>query len=335
MGLKKFIYNSIMISLPKNIIQFLLGIVLFTIIFGHFDTIKAVIGLVAFVATYSCVYIFNDIFDIEEDKKDKEKLEWKIIASGELGIDKAVTILIAMLLLGLSLSTFLSLWFFAMMLLLLFLNLLHSSPFTKFKKSLYKTSINMTLIEFIKYSTGWFALTNNISHFPVWFILTLSSAYTFSYITYKFKLDIKWVKNNKVVAGSIALLTMGSYIISLLVYTFPVSMIILFIAPVIVLLISKLFSWEGRMKNMLFIEYVLLPLLLISLLILTNPVVKSMNEKLVESIDSYKELASNAMPSIIVKPLENITSTIKAYESLDDIEEKINTTFSKLPELFS
>ena len=327
MKYKAIVYNSITVSLPKNIIQFLVGIVLYWIIIGPFNYIKAFIGLVAFLITYSSVYIMNDIIDYEEDRKDKLKKEWKIIANGTISIKDAVALLVFMLVVGFSLSLIVGVRFTIAMILLIFLNFLHSSPFTKFKKRIKRTVVNMTTIEFIKYSSGWFALTTNISYFPFWLILCLALAYTFSYITYKFKLDISWVKKHRLLFSFMLSLASLSYILSLMMYDFPVSLLILLIFPVAIFMLAKRFKWEARMKNMLFLEYILLPIIIISFLVLMNPAINSMNESLHKNIVAYKDALISKIPRSLISPVENISEEIKnRYKTLDDIKNDINST---------
>ena len=90
MNWKLFVYNSIIMSVPKNIVQFLVGFILFTMLFGFADFVLMLFGLAGFILTYSSVYLLNDIKDVEEDRKDPMKLKWKMIANGALSIRKAI-----------------------------------------------------------------------------------------------------------------------------------------------------------------------------------------------------------------------------------------------------
>lgn len=185
--MKRLIFNSITLSLPKNIVQFSLGVILFRFLIGVPDVYITLLSLSAFVIAYSAVYVYNDLADCHEDKKDREKLRWKLVAGGMLSEPQAKILALILAFTGIALSLMISRWFFAMVLAMLFLNFLHSSPYTRFKSGLKRTAINMTAIEFLKYSCGWFALTSDLAKFPFWLILTFSLVYTISYLIYKFK----------------------------------------------------------------------------------------------------------------------------------------------------
>ena len=236
---RNLIYNSVTVSLPKNMIQFLLGIVLYWIIVGTPEFRVAAFAFAAFAVAYSSVYLFNDAVDADEDKKDSDKSRWKPVASGAISKRAAMYSAILLCITGLSLSLFVNRWFFALNLVLIFLNFLHSSPQTRFKKSMKKSAVNMTLIESIKFSLGWFALTSNISLFPFWIILGLALAYTISYIFYKFKLDKSEIKKHKMLFASMGMTLFASYTLSLFFYEFPLSLMMLIFLPAALLLFIK------------------------------------------------------------------------------------------------
>ena len=83
---------------------------------------------------------------------------------------------------GLLLASLVSGWYLNILVLILFLNLLHSHPRIKLKKRLIPTTVNMTIIEFFKYSMGWFAFTGDLTRFPFWIILTFAVVYSAIYI---------------------------------------------------------------------------------------------------------------------------------------------------------
>src|SRR4030042_4040910 len=84
MDLKNVLYNSVTVSLPKNIIQFFLGFVLYWLIFGAFDAAVLMIALAGFLLSYSSIYFLNDIVDFEDDRHDKDKMGWKLVAKGAM-----------------------------------------------------------------------------------------------------------------------------------------------------------------------------------------------------------------------------------------------------------
>jgi 4-hydroxybenzoate polyprenyltransferase len=269
--------------------------------------------------------------DFKEDRKDKEKAKWKFVAGGILTPRTANTLAIIFLISGLSVSFFVNKWFFLIMVTLIFLNFLHSLPLTKFKKNLNKTSINITVIEFLKYSCGWFALTSNLYLLPFWLILTFSIVYTTSYIIYKFKFKGKIIRKNKRVFFILGMLGGISYFISLIEYGFPLSMLLLFIIPFTTLIVFKQTKFNmHKINNMFVIEYLLLPLVIICFLMLNIPIIAEANEQIADNIDSYTEKISEEIPDSIVNPLKNISEKFEKYKSLDDIEREINSSLKTL-----
>jgi len=327
----KIFFNSITISLPKNVIQFLLGIILYWLIIDVPNTYTTLFALAGFIITYSSVYLFNDIFDHKEDVSDKEKMKWKLIASGHLKKNTAWAITSLLIICGLSISFLVSRWFFLMMVILLFLNLLHSSPWTRLKKRLYITSVNMTIIEFLKYSCGWFALTTNIAKFPFWLILAFSLVYTASYIIYKFRFKGHNIRSNRKLFIGFGVLGIVSYAISFMLYGFPLSMIFLVAIPVGILLLLKYMNVKiHKISNMLIIEYMLLPVVIISFIMLTIPFIDNTNDMIAKNIGNYTEIIKGKIPPDIMKPLKNISDSLEGYETLEDIERNINRSIENM-----
>jgi 4-hydroxybenzoate polyprenyltransferase len=328
MNLRNLLYNSITISLPKNAVQFFLGTVLFWLIMGIPNPVATVAALTGFLLTYSSVYLLNDIVDHKEDMKNREKLKWKLVAGKMIGIRKALILSMILLFSGLSVSLYVSRWFFIIMLLLIFLNSLHSSPWTRFKRSLPKTSVNMTAIQFLKFSTGWFALTSNISEFPFWLILGFSIVYTTSYVIYKFGFRGKTIKSRRGFFWTLGIIGGASYFISFIVYGLPLSLIFLVLIPTIILLFFKRIKWKcHKITNMIILEYLLLPIIIVSfLVVLLNPALAKVNYQIAKDIENYTEDISDALPQTVTEPIKNISDELKKYQNLEDIEETLNST---------
>ncbi len=329
MRIDKVMFNSITASMPKNMIQFASGVLLFCLITGTLNISAAIIAMVAFVVTYSSVYMYNDILDYKIDRKDEEKLKWKPIASGDLSVKKAKYMTIFFVVAGLSLSLFVNKWFLLIMIILLFLNFLHSSPKTRFRKSVTKTSINMTVIEFLKYSTGWFALTSNISQFPFWLVLSVSFIYTTGYMLYKFRFKGSEIRNKKTLFWIFGAISGFSYGISIFLYGFPLSLLILITIAVSIFILFrhvKLVSY--RTKNMMFVGYILLLIFMTSFLILMVPVVAEINDNMANEIQTQMEKFSDSVP----KNIYIMKDPIRKYETLDEIEEEIKTSFKNMTE---
>jgi 4-hydroxybenzoate polyprenyltransferase len=71
--LKKILYNSVTVNLPKNIFQLMLGVILFVVVFGYPDITKLLMAIAGLGLAYSSVYIYNDIIDRDEDRHDPQK----------------------------------------------------------------------------------------------------------------------------------------------------------------------------------------------------------------------------------------------------------------------
>jgi 4-hydroxybenzoate polyprenyltransferase len=271
------------------------------------------------------------VVDCNEDKKDREKIKWKIVAGGMLSATQAKTLTVVFASTGLFLSFMVNKWFFLIILAMLLLNFLHSSPQTKFKKSMRKTAVNMTAIEFLKYSCGWFALTTDISRFPFWMMMTFAVVYMASYLIYKFKFKGSIIKSNKKMFLAIGIFGGLSYFVSFIQYGFPLSMTLLVVIPLSILLFLKQIEIEfHRINNMIIIEYLLLPLVIISFVILMVPVVGQANENMVTTIGTYKEMAIKEMPEDIKKSVDNITDELKKYRTIEDIENGIKTNIENI-----
>jgi 4-hydroxybenzoate polyprenyltransferase len=331
MKFKSLIFNSVTISLPKNIVQFSLGVIFYWILIGVPDAFLTLLSLAGFLVAYSSVYLYNDVVDRAEDKADSEKIKWKIVAGKMLTVGQAKILTIAFAVGGLFLSFMVNKWFFLVVLAMLSLNLLHSSPYTKFKKGIRKTAVNMTAIEFLKYSCGWIALTSDISKFPFWIIMTFSVVYMASYLIYKFKFKGSIIRNNKKLFFAIGGFVVFSYAVSFLQYGFPLSMTLLVVIPLSVLLFLKQIEIEfHKINNMLVIEYLLLPLLIISFVILMIPIVGQVNEKMTNTIDTYKESVVRELPPNVLNSVDNISGELEKYKTIEDIGNRIKTNIENI-----
>jgi len=322
--MKAIIFNSITISLPKNIVQFSLGVLLYWFMIGVPDVYVTIVALLGFLLAYSSVYLYNDAIDYEEDKKDNEKLKWKLVASDHLSVRSAKMIALVFAVTGLTVSLFIGRWFFIINAGMLFFNFLHSHPRIRFKKQLKKTAVNMTIIEFLKFSCGWFALTSNLTKFPFWLIVAFSAVYTSSYLIYKFGFRGKIIRSNKKLFTGLAAVGVFSYVLSFLMYGFPLSMILLIIIPLFIIMLFKWMDIEfHRINNMIVIEYLLLPIVIISFILLSVPVFGQTNQAIAKFIENCTEKLIDEVPDNIKKPMENLTEEVKKYGSLEDFEEDL------------
>lgn len=316
---RDLLYNSVTVNLPKNMIQFSLGAVLFWFTFGGFRPVLFAVSLVGFLLTYFSVYLLNDIVDYKEDKKDPEKSKWKLIATGKLSIENATSLHVLFLVSGIVISLFVGRWFTLILLGMVFLNFLHSSNFIKFKKSVPKTAVNMTAIEFLKYSAGWFAFTSDLSRFPFWLLLCFSVAYVGIYMCYKFKFNRKLISTNRAVFIIIGIVFVASYGISFVAYSFSLPLVLMFLFVAVLAVFMKYFRvLEYKMKKLFIVEYMVLIIVIICFLLLANPSLARLNENLTDIVGNYKDAAINIIPSEIANGVR-----MDGYENLEDIERAI------------
>jgi 4-hydroxybenzoate polyprenyltransferase len=325
MSYKKYLYNSITLNIPKNAFQFAIGAVLYLFIFGIINIAALLIGCAGFLAAYSSVYLLNDLNDVEEDKKDKEKIRWKLVANGQLSVRTAKILMYAFAATGFLLSFIVSKWFFLLVLGTVLLNVLHSWKHTRLKRSKWKTSVNMTGIEFLKYSSGWFALSSNISKFPFWLILTFSTAYVIFYFAYKLKLNETVMKNNLSVFVPLLFTLAFSFFASIFLYSFPLSVIIITISMSSIFFLLRYTNiWAySRIKDLNVLMNLVLIVPILSFLLMLNPVMAGLNEKVNATINDYGSQVNEKLPENLKEGVSTINEKMEKYSSLDEIEKDL------------
>lgn len=324
MAMKSFLYNSVTVSMPKNAVQFMLGVVLFWLVYGSLDFATASVAMAAFLMAYSSVYFFNDIVDCEEDEHDPEKMEWKLVANGKISKRGAGIAGLVFLFAGLALASTINGWFLLMMVVLVFLNFLHSSPYTKLKKSMPIVTVNITAIEFLKYSSGWFALTSSLTTFPFWIILTFSLIYSAMYLVYKSRFRGKEIISNKSVIVPLGLASAFSYLVSILLYDFALPMIFLLAMS---LALAK-FSIGKRLQFMkwLWVEFAILPMIVLAFLMLSIPPIAQANSNITSTIGQYKQIVYQELPGSVADGLKNLSES--RYETLEEVQDAINQSLN-------
>jgi 4-hydroxybenzoate polyprenyltransferase len=317
---RNIFYNSVTVSLPKNTIQFFLGFVLYLLTFGGVDPVSIGVALCAFLLTYSTVYFFNDIVDCEEDIKDDDKREWKLIASGSMSRRTAGIAAFLCMVAGLYLSALVSGWFLLIMMALLLLNFLHSSPYIRLKKKITTTAANMTAIEFLKYSSGWFAFTTDLSSFPFWIIMLFAVVYSGIYLVYKFRFKGNVIKSKKWLFTILGTLAFFSYTFSLVFYDFALSLIILLALSLALAFFSM--GRKLRFMNWLYVEFIIMPAVIAAFLLVSIPIAAEANQDIAAKIDHYKDTVYKKLPEDVAEGIKNLSEP--PYESLEDVVDAIN-----------
>jgi len=317
---RSLVYNSVTVSLPKNAVQFMLGVVLFWLVTGSFSAPVVLAALSAFLLAYSSVYLFNDIADFEDDRKDGDKRVWKLVASGMLSKRGAAALGAALLLSGGWLAGMVNGWFLALIVALVFLNFLHSSPQVRLKKRKATTAVNMTAIEFLKYSSGWFALTPDLVTFPFWLIMCFSLIYTAIYMAYKLRFKGSVIREHKAILYPLGAGVVFSFVASLVLY--PYALPLLFLLGVSLLMAKASIGRKLRFMNWLWVEFAILPLILVAFLMLAVQPIAEANDNLTATICACKESIYQNLPEGIAEDLSGLEEPM--YSSLDEFQEVMN-----------
>lgn len=305
--------------MPKNIVQYLIGFGFYVLVFGSFDPIKLVLGLLSFIITYSAIYPYNDLMDYESDKKDKFKRVYKALARGDINYKDSATLVFGLPVIGLLIASFVSSWYMMLLIGLLLLNFLYSAPQVRLKKKMGYALTSMFLMQFIKFSLGWFTFTTEVTRLPVWVINTLSFAYLFSYFMYKKNvLNMKKTfKMNKSVLIPLSIATIGSYIISIMIY--PYKMPLLLIVPLVFLILTMRKQKDIVVKTFKLanITIWIMGAIFVMLLLLNIPVIGMINDNASQFFDDIGALTLQNASKGAYNVICSINQTLYNYPIRD------------------
>lgn len=219
--------NLLVLNSIKNLSQFAVGFCLAVAIFGYaFSIQKVLLAASGLLLTYSAAYIYNDLTDFPEDSKDPLKLKFKPIARGDLSIKTAKLLMYVFLIFGLAFSFLASRQFLFIIILMLAINFLYTSPRTRFRNSAVGFPVSIFLLELLKFASGWLAYSSSLNAFPFAFASSMALIYVPFVHSYKKKIIgfLSFLSNYKVLFAGIAGFLL--FIISLLTYGFKFQMII-------------------------------------------------------------------------------------------------------------
>ncbi|MGD9395418.1 MAG: UbiA family prenyltransferase [Candidatus Thorarchaeota archaeon] len=194
-------FRNLTDNIPKNIGLYSVGVMLLLLFRVSIDPLQILLGLVAFSVSYSSIYVLNDLYDIEDDKRDDKKALRKPLAHGAIDKKEAMTIFVSLLFLGLLLSIFLNLLFFCAILSMILINLIYSVPWTNirnqsledvYSKSLKHTTLGLPLVflmQLLKIVLPW-TISPEVMRFPVLFAVGFSLLYVILFKGYKEYLTI-------------------------------------------------------------------------------------------------------------------------------------------------
>ncbi len=300
------LYNPI-----KNSFQFIMGSVLYFSVFNVFDPARFVFGLLGFVIAYQSVYQYNDLMDYKEDVKDEIRKRNKPLARSEFTREYVESFSYILTIVGMSLCFLVNVYFGLLVAFTLFLNFLHSVPFLRLKNTKLVVP-NLFVIEFLKYSLGWFALSITLNNFPYVFMSFLSLLYVGCYIFWKNDIRKNVFQNMtlKIIFTGVVML----YLISLVIYTFKLPLIIPI--PISIINMVIIFNWVNlndvfekiRVSNILI--YMMMFTIVISMVLLSDPVVAELNDGIAARIDTVKENITNTIPNGIKNDIESLDERI-------------------------
>jgi 4-hydroxybenzoate polyprenyltransferase len=198
---KVLLFRNLIDNIPKNIGLYSVGVMLLLLFRFTIDLLQLLTGLLAFLLSYSSIYILNDIFDTEEDRTDEKKIQRKPIALGVVNRREALAICISFLILGLLLSILLNFVFFCVAGSLVAINIFYSLQLTTIRnqnmddaspRRLKHTTFGLSLIllmQSLKIFLPW-TFSTHIVQFPVLFVIGFSIIYVILFKGYKEYLTI-------------------------------------------------------------------------------------------------------------------------------------------------
>ena len=190
------LFRNLIDNVPKNIGLYSVGVMLLFLFRVPINSLQLLLGLLAFLVSYSSIYVLNDLYDIEDDKIDEKKILRKPLAQGAVNRSEAVKIFISFLILGLLLSLFINLLFLCVVTSLVFINTIYSIPLASITnqsleevspRSLKHTILGpplVLLMQLLKIFLPW-TISTEVMQFPVLFAVGFSLIYVILFKGYK------------------------------------------------------------------------------------------------------------------------------------------------------
>ncbi len=281
---KTLLFKNLVDNIPKNIGLYAVGILLLVISGYGFEVVATLVGLIAFIISYSSVYVLNDLFDIAEDEMTPVKTMRKPLVLGSIEKDEAIKIGLSLLIIGLLLSLLVDLKFFGIVSILIIINALYSIPIFSLsnKRSLlqesqdnkthpisFKHSIAalplISAMQILKLLLPW-AFTTNLTQFPFLFALGFSLMYVVLFKGYKKNLTLgESVTHEPLLFCATALI----FCLSLLVHSQPILQASIFLYLFAGIVIFRNFRLIDKRVIILSPVYVLLGIIILFWLIFT------------------------------------------------------------------
>ena len=295
------IYNTAMLNLPKNTLQFLFGVILFAMAGGQYNILSCLIAASGLSIGLGAIYLFNDLTDLKEDKQNDMKIRWKAVANGSMSRKESITLIKLFSITGTVLALLSGVNFFLIYLSVIALNICYSHPSIRWKNSKSLSVVAIASLQVLKFSSGWFLFTNTIEGFPILFVMALAIGYTLLFIYYKNDTENlkKLVVQDKKRVLPLSLTCIIMLLTSFFIYTFPaigLSAIMLGIPTIGLYFLTK--NHIGKSVNVVFM-YVGLIVLLLSFILLNTPTVTAINQNMIDQNATVKEQLRISVEEII------------------------------------
>lgn len=194
------LFRNLIDNIPKNVGLYSVGVILLFLFHFRIDLLQLLLGLLAFLILYSSIYILNDIYDVEIDKKDGRKVLRKPLAQGDIKRNEAMMFFWGFLALGLLLSILLNLFFFCIVSSLVLINFIYSFPLAHVRnqsKGVHIGGLKQTilgpflvlLMQVLKIFLPW-TISSEMMQYPVLFAVGFSLLYVIIFRGYKEYLTI-------------------------------------------------------------------------------------------------------------------------------------------------
>lgn len=214
---KILIFRNLIDNVPKNIGLYAIGVALLFANHFSFEYVEIVIGLVAFLFSYSSIYVMNDLFDIAEDMISDEKVTRKPLAQGTVTKKEALLLSIVLLTIGVSTASLINVIFFVVICMLVFMNSLYSIPPIRLKHTVLGLPL-ILIMQILKIMLPW-TTSANLHQFPTLFVLSFSLLYLIIFIGYKQNKTIGGSIRDEPVALGVSILVLFA---SILIYSNPI-----------------------------------------------------------------------------------------------------------------
>ena len=233
--IKLFIESArLKVHAQKNAFYFMLGYFISVFYYLEFNLFKAVTGIIVFVSVYSCIYVINDLFDCQYDKKHPIK-KHRPIPSGRINPSYALILCGVVIIMGLLASLIFINPLNALCISLLVLgNMVYSHQFFKVKKSTARAALILAGLQYLKLLTGWSVNAGEINH-PIIYFMIPASLYLYSILQitlysdhYKGKFKIA---RREIIAGRV-LMIVPAALITLLLFTELIFYIVFTVVPI-------------------------------------------------------------------------------------------------------